>query len=91
MRYKKINPKLFVENREKLIKELKPNSVVIVHASDIMPTNSDGTMKYKQSSDLFWLTGVDQEETSLLLCPDSKDSNNKEVHFVRETNDTIIT
>ncbi len=91
MRYRKINQKLFIENREKLLNELKPNSVVIVHANDIMPTNSDGTMKYRQNSDLFWLTGVDQEETILLLFPDAKDSNNKEVLFVRETNDTIMT
>lgn len=85
----KIDKKLFIENREKLVKELKPNSIVIVHANDVMPTNADGTMHFKQNTDLFWLTGVDQEETILVLYPDSPDPAFKEVLFLRETSELI--
>jgi Xaa-Pro aminopeptidase len=65
--------------------------VVVVNANDIMPTNSDGTMRFKQNSDLFYLTGVDQEETVLVLCPDFPDKRYREILFLRETNDMIAT
>jgi len=91
MRYQKIDSQLFIENRKRLRNHLKPNSVVIIHSNDIMPTNSDGTMKFKQNSDIFYLTGVEQEETILLLYPDSKEPKNREVLFLRETNETIMT
>lgn len=89
MKHIKIDSKLFIENRKKLTKELKPNSIVIVHANDVMPTNADGTMHFKQNTDLFWLTGVDQEETILVLFPDSPDPAFKEVLFLRETSELI--
>lgn len=85
----KIDSKLFIENRKRLTKELKPNSIVVVHANDVMPTNADGTMRFKQNTDLFWLTGVDQEETILVLYPDSPDPAFKEVLFLRETSELI--
>lgn len=89
MRYTKINKQLFTDNRQKLVSKLKPNSLVVINANDIMPTNADGTMKFKQNTDLFWLTGVEQEETILILCPDSPDKKLREVLFVRETSDLI--
>jgi Xaa-Pro aminopeptidase len=91
MRYKSINKELFISNRRNLLKSLKPNAVVVVNANDIMPTNSDGTMRFKQNSDLFYLTGVDQEETVLVLCPDFPDKRYREILFLRETNDMIAT
>ena len=91
MRYKKINNELFKLNRKRLIKELKPGSVAVFNANDIMPTNADGTMRFRQNSDLFYLTGVDQEETILVLCPDYPDRKFREVLFVRETNEQIAT
>lgn len=91
MRYGKINKELFITNRKNLRKKLKDNSVVVLNANDIMPTNSDGTMRFRQNSDLFHLTGVDQEETILVLCPDFPDEKYHEVLFVRETNDLIAT
>src|SRR5688572_5689645 len=91
MRYKNINKELFVSNRKRLLKELKPQSLVAVNANDIMPTNSDGTMRFRQNSDLFYLTGVDQEETILILCPDFPDKKYREVLFLRETNEHIAT
>lgn len=89
MRTLQINPSLFIENRKKVAKNLKAGSLAVVIANDYMPTNSDGLMKFRQNSDLFWLTGVDQEETILLLFPDSPDPKFKEVLFLRETNETI--
>lgn len=89
MRYEKIEQQLFVTNRDNLLKELKPNSVVVVNANDIMPTNADGTQRFRQNSDLFYLTGVDQEESRLVLCPDFPDEKYRAVLFLRETNDQI--
>ncbi|MFD1001785.1 aminopeptidase P family protein [Ohtaekwangia kribbensis] len=89
MRYKSINKELFEVNRKNLVKELKSNSLVVVNANDIMPTNSDGTMRFRQNSDLFYLTGVDQEETILVLCPDFPDKKYREILFVRETSELI--
>ena len=91
MRYKNINNELFISNRKRLLKNLKSNSVVVVNSNDIMPTNADGTMRFRQNSDLFYLTGVDQEETILVLCPDFPDKKYREVLFLRETNDRIAT
>lgn len=91
MRYKSINKELFQSNRKKLLKELKLNAVVVVNANDVMPTNSDGTMRFRQNSDLFYLTGVDQEETILVLCPNFPDKKYREVLFLRETNEHIST
>ena len=91
MRYQKINQKLFINNRKNLVKNLKPNSVAVVNANDINPTNSDGTMRFRQNSDLFYLTGVDQEETILVLCPDFPEEKYREVLFVRETSELIAT
>ncbi len=91
MRYPQINPQLFTDNRKRLVKELKPGSVAVFNSNDIQPTNADGTMKFRQNSDLFYLTGVDQEESILVLCPDYPDKKLREVLFLRETNETIAT
>lgn len=68
---------------------LKPGSIVILHANDIYPTNADGTMAFKQNSDLYYLTGVDQEETVLVLMPDAVDPKDREILFIRETSELI--
>lgn len=91
MRYKNISKELFITNRKRLSQALKSNSVVVVNANDIMPTNADGTMRFRQNSDLFYLTGADQEETILVLCPDFPDKKFREVLFLRETNELIAT
>ncbi len=84
-----IDRNLFIENRRKLAKQLKPGGMAIVNANDMMPTNSDGLMKYRPNSDLFWLTGVDQEESILIIFPDAPDPNFREVLFLRETSELI--
>ena len=89
MRYTSIDPTLFIENRKRLTSLMKPKSIAILNANDIMPTNADGTMGFRQSSDLFHLSGVDQEETVLLIFPDHPDPKFRDVLFVRETNEHI--
>ena len=89
MRYLPISKDLFIENRRRLAALMQPKSLAILQANDIMPTNADGTMGFRQSSDLFYLSGVDQEETVLLIFPEHPDSKFREVLFVRETNEHI--
>lgn len=88
MRYQKIDPQLFVHNRQRLIQQfLKPNAVVVLHANDIMPKNGDGTLPFHQNSDLFYLSGIDQEETILVLYPDAPKEEWREMLFIKETNE----
>ena len=87
MKYESINPNLFINNRSLLANKLKENSIAIFNSNDVMPTNSDGTMPFKQNSDLFWLTGVDQEES--LFAMTKKNGKIEEFLFVKETNEII--
>jgi Xaa-Pro aminopeptidase len=89
MKYLPIDNNLFVENRKKFKNHLKPNSMAIFVSNDIMPTNADGSMGFRQNSDLFYLSGIDQEETILVIFPDAKDARHKEILFVRETSELI--
>ena len=89
MRYNPIDNQLFVQNRQRLAALLKPKALAILNANDPMPTNADGTMGFRQNNDLFYLTGVDQEETILVLFPDHPDEKFREVLFLRETNEEI--
>ncbi len=89
MKYAAINNALFIDNRNKFKAQLKPNSIAIFFSNDIMPTNADGSMGFKQNSDLFYLTGVDQEDTILVIYPDVKDGKHKEILFVKETSELI--
>ncbi|MBI2968433.1 MAG: aminopeptidase P N-terminal domain-containing protein [Bacteroidetes bacterium] len=89
MRYPVLNPALLIENRKRFIKHLKPKSIAVFNANDYMPTNADGTMPFRQNSDLFYLTGVTQEETILLIFPDAFEEKYREVLFLRETNEKI--
>ncbi len=89
MRHQKIDPQLFVSNRKRLIKNLKPNSLVVFNSNDLMPTNADGHLPFRQNNDLFYLSGVDQENSILVLCPDFPDKKYREVLFLRETSELI--
>src|SRR5688572_23821635 len=91
MRYQSIDKQLFINNRKNLVSRLKENSVVVVNANDVMPTNADGTMRFRQNSDLFYLTGADQEESILVLCPGFPDKKYHEILFLRETSEQIAT
>ena len=83
MRYKAITSDLYKRNRTKFISKLSESDLAIFHSNDPMPTNADGIMGFRQNNDLFYLTGIDQEETTLVI------SNNTEVLFIRETSDLI--
>ncbi|NNC88344.1 MAG: aminopeptidase P family protein [Akkermansiaceae bacterium] len=89
MRYDRIDPELFVRNRDRLRELLPKGALVIVHANDIMPTNADGVLPFQQNSDLFYLTGVDQEETILVLFPDAAEEKDREILFVREASEHL--
>ena len=91
MKHETIDKDLFIKNREKLKALLKPNAVVLVYSNDIMPTNGDGTMPFRQNSNLLYLSGIDQEESVLMLAPDYPDPKLREVLFLRETSEMIAT
>lgn len=91
MRYAPIDQSLFVENRARLRKLLLPGSLVVLNANDIFPTNADGVMAHRANSDLFYLSGVEQEESILLLFPDADDEKQREILFLRETSPLIAT
>ncbi|MDN4166414.1 aminopeptidase P family protein [Cytophagales bacterium LB-30] len=89
MKYFPIDQALFIQNRKNLAALLKPRSIAVFHSNDIMPTNADGTMAFRQNNDIFYLSGIDQEESILVLCPSFPDPAMREVLFLRETNEEI--
>jgi Xaa-Pro aminopeptidase len=89
MKYKSIDSKLFSENRLRFAKKLATNSLAVFNSNDIMPTNADGHMGFRQNADLFYLSGIDQEESILVIFPDSKDAAHREILFLKETNEHI--
>lgn len=82
---------IFIENRRRLAGLLHPNSLAVLNANDVLPTNADGTLAFHQNADLFYLTGVRQEETVLLLAPDAADPKTREVLFVRQPSEHLAT
>jgi Xaa-Pro aminopeptidase len=89
MKYQAINSDLFILNRKRFTKQLKPNSLAVFNSNDVLPTNADGHMPFVQNADLFYLSGIDQEESILIIYPDSKDAIHKEILFLKETNENI--
>lgn len=89
MRYQPLPAELFAENRQRLYANLPPRSLVILHANDVLPTNADGSLSFITNSDQFYLSGIDQEETIVMLFPDAPDPKQREMLFVRETNEHI--
>jgi Xaa-Pro aminopeptidase len=89
MKHVSIPNELFTLNRQRLVQRLVPCSLAVLNANDIMPTNADGSMGHLQNADLFYLTGIHQEETILVLAPDAFDANQREILFVREPNDHL--
>jgi Xaa-Pro aminopeptidase len=79
MKYKALNPAIFTENRKRFTKEMKPGSIAIFNSNDELPMNADQLYYFKQNSDLFWLTGIDQEDSMLILFPDNPDKKYREV------------
>jgi Xaa-Pro aminopeptidase len=89
MKYTPLSQNFYIKNRQKLKEKLLPKSLAVFHSNDILPTNADGTVRFRQNNDIFYLTGIDQEESILVLCPDFPDPNLREVLFLRETSEHI--
>ena len=81
MKYHQIELDLFVKNRKKFVSQMKPNSVAVFNSNDIYPVSADSTLPFAQHRDIFYLSGVDQEESVLLLFPDSFHPHHKEILF----------
>jgi len=89
MRHAPIDPALFTANRGRLTALLPPRSVAIVHAADVLPATGDGTLRYHPAGDLFWLTGIEQEESVLVLAPQAVDPAAREMLFIRQPNEHV--
>jgi Xaa-Pro aminopeptidase len=86
MKYLAIDADLFIKNRKKFTDKLKPNSLAIFNSNDIYPVSADSTLPFAQHRDIFYLSGVDQEESILVLFPDAPKPEHREMLFVKETN-----
>ena len=89
MRHKPIKNKLFAENRKRLTSLLAPKSLAVVNANDLLPVNADATLVMHPNSDLFFLSGIEQEESILLIFPDAAEEKNREILFLREPNEHL--
>jgi Xaa-Pro aminopeptidase len=79
MKYHRLNADLFVQNRDRFVRQLKPNTIAIFVSNDEFPSNGDALHGFKQNSDLYWLTGIEQEDSMLVLFPDNPDPKYREV------------
>jgi Xaa-Pro aminopeptidase len=89
MKYQSINSELFVKNRAKFIAQMQPNALAVFNSNDIFSTGADSTLPFHQHRNIFYLSGIDQEESILVLFPDAKNTKHKEILFVKETNEHI--
>ena len=89
MKYHQIDRNLFIKNREKFIAQMAPQSLAVFNSNDIYPVSADSTLPFAQHRDIFYLSGVDQEESILVLFPDAFEKKHREVLFLRETNERI--
>ncbi len=89
MKYLPIESDLFIKNRKRFVEKLKPNSIAVFNSNDVMPTSADGTHSFIQQTDLFYLSGIDQEESTLVICPDAREEKHREILFLKETNEQI--
>lgn len=89
MKYHPIDRDLYTKNRAKYMAQMKPNSVAVFNSNDIYPVSADSTLPFAQHRDILYLSGVDQEESILMLFPDAPYDHLKEVLFLKETNEHI--
>ncbi|MEO6489753.1 MAG: aminopeptidase P family protein [Ferruginibacter sp.] len=87
MKYLPLNPEIFIQNRQRFVAKMTQNSIAIFNSNDELPTNGDALYKYKQNADLFWLTGIEQEDTMLVLFPGNPDPKFREVLVVVRPNE----
>jgi Xaa-Pro aminopeptidase len=79
MKYHPLDPAIFIENRRRFVKKMEKHSIAIFNSNDELPVNGDALYKFKQNADLYWLTGIEQEDTMLVLFPDNPDKKFREV------------
>ena len=79
MKYLPLNPEIFIQNRKRFIAKMEKASIAVFNSNDELPTNGDQLHKFKQNADLFWLTGIEQEDSMLVLFPDNPDPKYREV------------
>ncbi|MEX0670857.1 MAG: aminopeptidase P family protein [Pirellulales bacterium] len=91
MRHAPIDPALFTANRRRLVQLLPPGSVAVLHAADTLPTTGDGTLRIHPASDLFWISGIEQEESVLVLAPGAVNPAHREMLFLRQPNEQLAT
>ncbi|WP_158994409.1 aminopeptidase P N-terminal domain-containing protein [Mucilaginibacter sp. L196] len=89
MKYLPVNQQLFLYNRKNFVSRLKPSSIAIFNANDEFPRSGDQTFVFKQNADFFYLTGIDQEQSILILFPDCPNTLYREVLFLRQTSEHI--
>ena len=89
MRHKPIKSKLFVQNRRRIADRMGSKALAVVNANDILPTNADGTLPMQPNADMFFLTGIEQEESVLVLFPDAADEKQREILFVRQPSEHL--
>lgn len=89
MKYTPLPASVFNKHRQRFMAQLKPNSIAVFNSNDIYPISADSTLPFAQHRDLFYLSGIDQEETILVLYPDAENPDHRELVFVRETNKHI--
>ena len=74
-----LNPKIFIENRKRFIKEMKPNSIAVFNSNDEVPSNGDALYRFQQNTNLYWLCGIEQEDSMVILFPDNPEEKYREV------------
>ncbi len=79
MKYLPLNPEIFVQNRQRFVRQMQKNAIAIFVSNDEVPSNGDAIYAFKQNSDLFWLSGVTQEDSMVILFPDNPDPKYREV------------
>ncbi len=89
MKYHPINNRLFIKNRKNFTSNMTPKSLAVFNSNDIYPISADSTMPFEQHRDIFYLSGVDQEESILVLFPDCPKEKHREILFLKETNEHI--
>lgn len=89
MKYDRIDSALYIHNRKNFTSRMEPRSLAVFNSNDIITTSADSTRSFKQHTDILWLSGVDQEESILVLFPDCHNPSHREVLFLKETNEHI--
>ena len=89
MKYLPIDSSLFIQNRQRFAAELKSSAIAVLNSNDIMPTSADGVRSFIQNTDLFYLSGIDEEKSILVIFPDAREEKHREILFIKETNKEI--